>query len=280
MRALVILPFIIAVSACATDRQPDKDTRGTEPATRTAQQGDQMKPASQPSSRPVTSRGEGPAYDLARRIGQAAGAEKLTEVAQLNFQFAVYKGDTKVFVADHRWDRLAGRARISWTDKDGRAIDAVLDTQDRSVSAKVNSQPAPADATEEIAKAAYGRYINDVYWLLLPLKLLDPGTQLELLAPETVGGTEFQVLKISFDNVGLTPGDVYHLYVDTKTNQIRHWKMLLQGRADKPSMVTWEDYQSVGPLMLAIDHRMADGRRIVFEGTRALTEVNASDFRP
>jgi hypothetical protein len=220
----------------------------------------------------------GPAYELAADLARAAGADQLREVAEIDFRFVVIDQGARVFAADHHWDLAHGRARITWTSRDQKKYDALLDVGARSAEGTIDGVPARGDAQKELSEKAYARYINDTYWLMLPLKLFDPGTKLELEAPREIAGEKHEVLKLSFDGVGLTPGDVYWLFVNREANRIVRWEMLLEGSKERAG-VTFEDYHPVGPLVLAHDHRdEKSGRRVVIEETRASKTVDLTAF--
>ncbi len=91
---------------------------------------------------------------------------------------------------------------------------------------------------------AYGRFINDTYWLLMPVKMMDPGVTRTYVADSSMGGMD--VLRLSFDAVGLTPGDQYWVYVDKNTGRVERWAFLLQGhpRDHVPQPIRWTDYKS------------------------------------
>ncbi len=238
----------------------------------------QKSPPPTPSSQPA-SMIRGPAYDLAAEIGRAAGADQLHEVAEIDFRFVVSNETGRLFAADHKWDLVHGRDRVSWTAKDGKHYDALLDTGARTAEGTIDGARAEGDAQKDLSEKAYGRFINDTYWFMVPLKLFDPGTKLEVLPPREWKGESHQVLKISFDRVGLTPGDTYWLYVNTEADRIVRWEMLLEGEKEIEG-VTFEDYHPVGPLVLAHDHvDEKSGHHISFEETRALKSVDATAFK-
>jgi len=200
-------------------------------------------------------------------------------VAEIDFRFVVIDKEERVFAADHHWDLVHKRARITWTSREKKQYDALLDIDARTAEGTIDGAPAEGEAERELSEKAYARWINDTFWLMLPLKLFDPGTKLEMEQPQVTNGETIQVLKLSFDAVGLTPGDQYWLYVNPEANRIVRWEMLLQGEKEREG-VTFEDYHPVGPLLLAHDHKVeASGRRIVFEETKASKTVDMTAFK-
>lgn len=218
---------------------------------------------------------ESPADALARGVWEAAGGEDLEEVAQLDFRFVVTDAGETVFEAAHRWDRRGDRDRVSWTDREGALHEAIVSLTDRSACGHVDGTPAPD--REALAEAAYGRWVNDAYWLMLPLKVLDPGVERALLEPEG----ELRRLQLTFESVGLTPGDRYVLFIDDAGRIVR-WDMFLEGSEPDapPKGVTFEGHQPVGPLTLALDHR-AEGegeRQILLRDVTAHEAVQGDAF--
>ena len=126
------------------------------------------------------------AEQLAQEVWQAAGGPNWPEVKTIDFTFAVVKGGKTVARAQHHWDVAAQTDHVQWKDKD----------------VTVNlANPG----TDENAKAAYARWTNDSYWLLMPLKLRDRGLHVTSKGMKEMDGAKRAVLRLSFDKVGLTP---------------------------------------------------------------------------
>jgi hypothetical protein len=149
------------------------------------------------------------------------------------FDFVVNRNGNEVLRASHDWDLRRGIDVVSWNGKS-----VVLDLA--------------APAADGPGKAAFARWTNDTYWLLAPLKLLDEGTRLELLPPVQVAGRELKRLRLSFDGVGLTPGDVYTWYIDPATHLPVAWDY--QPNADRTVRFSWDRYETVGGLTLSTRH--------------------------
>lgn len=218
-----------------------------------------------------------PARALAQKVFQAAGGDKLSEVGELRFTFVYYQGDKRVFEAVHRFDRQKWRARVSWKDQAGSLRDVVIDLRTKEGQARIDGAVPASELESALKEKAYGRWVNDLYWLMMPLKVLDKGVTLVKEEPRTVEGVPYEILRMSFQNVGLTPGDTYWLYIDPKSYRVVRWDMKLEGQSDPPEAVTWEDYRAVGPLWLAFDHKEASGR-VVFEKVEALPQVDEAGF--
>jgi hypothetical protein len=181
------------------------------------------------------------AEQLAQEVWKASGGEGWPNVKTIDFTFAVEKNGKMMMQAEHHWDMAAQTDRVKWKDKD----------------VTVNLADPGQD---ENAKAAYARWVNDSYWLLSPLKLRDRGLKVAAEGTKEMDGAKCEVLHLSFDQVGLTPNDQYRLYIDPATKRVVSWDYM-----PKPGETvhgTWENYKKTGGLMLATDHKMADGVQI------------------
>ena len=212
------------------------------------------------SSQPVEDDGpaayeapEGPAQTLAADVHRAHGGPDWQEVRNLAFRFVVSDGDEVMFDAEHDWDVADGTTQIQWDDGDDRRWEVVLDIDEQqALEATIDGEAADESQLEEASADAYRRWVNDTYWLLMPIKLFDPGV--ELSTGESIEDRQraVDVLELSFEDVGLTPGDRYDVRIDPESHRVSSWKMMLQGR-DEATEVDWDDYRDVGPLTLAME---------------------------
>ncbi len=100
------------------------------------------------------------AQQLAKEVWQASGGENWSKVKELRFTFIVEENGKQLASAVHDWNVANGTDHVKWKDKD--------------VTVNLASP-----AQDEEAKAAYARWVNDSYWLLAPLKLLDPRREVD-----------------------------------------------------------------------------------------------------
>jgi hypothetical protein len=200
-----------------------------------------------------------PGEALARAVFDAAGGAHLAEVGCLRFHFVVVRDGAVAADIAHAWDLRAARDHVTWTE-DGHAVDLVEDLAARTtLSATVDGATATRFGEEELASVGYERWVNDTYWLLVPLKVLDPGVHVAR-EPDRDGK---EVLHLSFEHVGLTPGDQYWLLVDPASHHVTGWEMQLEGEQPPPRAMSFDAHTQVGPLVLALSHANHEGTRVV-----------------
>ncbi len=206
---------------------------------------------------PVAARGgsDPHAVELAAQTYDAmGGAAGFADARYLRFNFVSVRGGAARTVARHLWDRRTDDYRVDGTTRAGQPY-TVLFNLDRRDSGLTWLAGAPASDSMHTAllKSAYGRFVNDSYWLLMPTKLRDPGVTLTMAPDTTFGGQEYDVVHLSFSGVGLTPGDQYWAYLNRRTHLMDRWAMRLEDFAptDTTAVYSWVDYARFGPLTLS-----------------------------
>jgi len=171
----------------------------------------------------------------------------------LRFSFDVVEGGKTVAHRVHLWDRFQGRLRYEKADKDGTPVLVLLalDRRDGNVW-RGGRQLDPASAKPWLQEA-YEAWINDTYWLLMPFKMKDPGVHLRVAPPETVGGVTYDRILLSFDHVGLTPGDRYWASINRATHRMDRWAYVLEGEPPRktPSVWEWRGWTRHGGIFLS-----------------------------
>jgi hypothetical protein len=220
---------------------------------------------------------------IGKELIASLGGEKAWEKArQFRFDFVVERDGKVVARFSHAWDRYTGDYRVSGTDKSGAPFVVYLNVNSKDGQALVNGKPAEGEAREGLLKMAYGRFINDMYWLLAPWKIFDPGVRLaydgEKPCPE--GGT-CDVLKLSFEGVGLTPKDVYWLWVTRDGRRMVAWQYVLNGAQEDPTMALWKDWRVFSGTSLSLEKPMVGkGTVIRFENVSVSPSREDGLFKP
>ncbi len=186
-------------------------------------------------------------------LDAAGGAEAWQSLPFLAFEFGAERDGERSTTAAHVWDRMTGAYRVEWTHRD-TAIVALFNVRTREGRIFADGSELPSEAARPFLDRAYTRFINDTYWLLMPVKLLDPGVNRHYEADSSDAETE--VLRLTFGQVGLTPGDTYWVYVDRPTGRVNRWAYVLQHNPDgPPTFAEWTDWQaypaSAGPVWMS-----------------------------
>lgn len=206
------------------------------------------------------------------------------------FRWVVARDD-RPFARSHAWDRWEGRYRLEF----GEGEDAVLalfdvdDVRRDSAWGKVPSgnvwlagERLEGAARDSALSRAYGAFINDTYWLLMPFKWRDPGVHLAYEGRQTLDdGREYAVVHLTFElDLGVT-NDEYWAYVDPETGLMDAWRYHLQNQEEPGAVIRWEGWRPVGPIRLAADRVWPDGeRRLWFEDLEAAATVPDGAFDP
>lgn len=219
------------------------------------------------------------ADSVAHRLLEAHGADALASAPYLRFTFAVETPEGTQVAGRHLWDRTTGDYRVEWTGGEDSSYVAIInvrdvENEDPGGEAYLNGTQLEGSEAEEARREAYGRFINDSYWLLAPLKTFDPGVNRSYLPDSSTA--DHDVLHLSFGEVGLTPGDEYWLYVSTETGQLDRWAFHLQSMPDEapPQEFRWTEYKTLqtpdGPVKLSTRKAAVGGETAILTNELAL----------
>ena len=220
---------------------------------------------------------------VGRELIAAMGGETSWEKArQFQFDFVVVKEGQPVARFSHAWDRYTGDYRVKGVDKAGAPYTVLFNVNTKQGRAWVNGVAVEGAEKEKRIEAAYGRFINDTYWLLAPWKIFDPGVNLAYDGEKPCpGGGTCDVLKLSFQGVGLTPKDVYWLWITKDGRRMLQWQYVLGGASDPPTTAAWKDWQKMGGIMLSMDKpMMGEPFEIRFENVAVAPARDDSLFSP
>jgi hypothetical protein len=170
------------------------------------------------------------------------------------------------------WDRETGRYRLEAVNDAGVPYVVVMNLHTRQGRAAVEGRPLDGQELSEYLNLANRVWTGETYWLLAPYKLRDPGAILTYEGEESVGGVVQDRLHLRFENVGLTPGDQFWLYVNRNTHLLDRWRFKLQGGTEGD--FRWTSWERFGGILLATERVGATGERILFE------DIIVSDSMP
>lgn len=177
----------------------------------------------------------------------------------------------------HWWDKWDGRYRLEGKTKEGQSYVVLMNVNTRAGSAWLDGQPLQGEALAKQLENAYGAWINDTYWLLMPYKLRDPGVNLAYDGEEKIGDATYDKLALSFERVGLTPGDRYWAFINRATHRMDRWQYILESDppGQAPAAWLWLDWQRYGKILLAPLRKQMTGDRSI-----ALTPIEVPATLP
>lgn len=151
------------------------------------------------------------------------------------------------------WNKWTGDVRVT-SPKDELVILVNINTN-KGKAFKNGVLVTDAKETTQLLNQAKKWWINDSYWLTMPWKLLDPGVTLKLLEKTTLeNGHKAAVLQMTFENVGVTPNNKYHVYVDAEDNLVKQWSFFSKFSDEKPKFTKpWDNYQELNKVLLSFD---------------------------
>lgn len=149
------------------------------------------------------------------------------------------------------WDKRSGDVRIN-IPGDSLAIIVNINSLEGLVK-KDGQLLENADSLKKYLEMGKNIWINDSYWLVMPFKLKDSGVTLKYLRDDvTENNDSAAVLMLTFQNVGHTPQNKYHVYVDKKTHLVSQWAYFAEASQDSPNFVSpWQDYEKYGHILLS-----------------------------
>ncbi len=214
------------------------------------------------------------------------GPEAWERARYLRFDWVVERESQQIAYVRHLWDRYEGRYRVEWTTREGVKLAVLFNVNTRAGKVLVNGEPARDEDEQKYLDAAYQRFINDSYWLLMPWKLKDPGVNLEYAGQTEAGGEKYDLLHVSFGQVGLTPGDQYWAYINRRTHLMDRWAYFLQDERekkgapalDKGTPWEWSDWRDAGGGLRLACERTRVNARIYFPTVKVLASVEPGVF--
>ncbi len=223
------------------------------------------------------------AIEIVKQMWQALGGiENWREVGYLSFHWLVEREAKDIADFRHDWDRFGNRYRVEGTNRDGQHFVVIFNTESRQGQTYLDGAQVEVDSTKrKLLDMAYGRFINDSYWLIMPYKLQDPGVVLSYEGEEDWNGKQFDVIKVTFEQVGLTPGDTYWAYIDKEDRLMKKWEYHLQGWEPERERggSAWTQWQQFGDIKLALSRPFNSGSgRIYFKDVIVSDTVDDAIF--
>ncbi|MDW3196852.1 MAG: hypothetical protein R8G66_31035 [Cytophagales bacterium] len=171
------------------------------------------------------------------------------------------------------WDKHTGDVRIEVPSRDYKII-----LNEKSMEGKLwmsGEEITQPDSLTKYLDRGKRIWINDSYWLVMPFKLKDSGVTLSYVGKDTTQtGEQSEVVRLTFESVGVTPQNAYNVWVSETDNLVKQWAYYANA-ADTAARFTlpWDNYQQMGNILLSDDR----GDRDLSE-VQVLTEVPEGIF--
>jgi hypothetical protein len=149
----------------------------------------------------------------------------------------------------HVWDKHTGNLRFD----DGETLVLMNLNTKKGRAWKEGAEIQDPAQLEELLTQTESAWINDSYWVFMPYKLKDTGVTLKYLGEQrTEAGAEADVLEPTFKDVGRTPENKYHVYVDKESRLVTQWDFYPAASDPEPRFkLPWEGWEKSGEIMLS-----------------------------
>jgi hypothetical protein len=241
-------------------------------------------PEAGPTTRPADRAGETaiPSYPAAPGFNAEASDPEAIAIADLTmhamggydaWQRTRYLAWNFFGARKHVWDRFTGDVRIEGTDREsGEPYVILMNIHSREGRAWSAGEPV-TDPDRLASMLEFGRraWINDSYWLIMPYKLKDTGVTLRYLGEASLAdGRAADKLQLTFDDVGVTPDNMYHVYIAKDSGLVEQWEYFAEADDPEPRLSTpWRDWREYGGILLSGDR-----------GERQITDIAVYDDLP
>ena len=207
------------------------------------------------------------ADDIANRAVDVLGSAAWSQARYFSFTFHVEREGQVVSSFPQRWDRVTGDYKVSGLDPQGRPFEIVMNVLSNKGRAKLNGE-AVTDSkklNDLLVNVGGRRFVNDVFWLLMPLRMTEKDVARENLGERNDScGHVWDVLKITFPHGALYPGDAHWAWINKDTGVVEEWDMQLTSNPeDRPTAVMFKDYRRVGGLYISTKREVKARAQVV-----------------
>lgn len=188
---------------------------------------------------------------LAEEVKQRYDGKHWDDSILIEFDHVLYtKDDKEVERYHHMWNRLTDEAMLSGTLDDGRTFEVRFSNlSERTGTMIVDSVPIREEYLPTSMRTAYGQFMRNVHWLLLPVQLLDPGVILKRLPDTLFADKVNSVLSVTFEPDSAANIDQsFILYINPTFNNIERWRVTENGSSQD---FIWRLYRRVKPFLFS-----------------------------
>jgi hypothetical protein len=201
---------------------------------------------------------------LAEEMAKTYGLDSFGEVEAIRYTWS--KGETS---RSWVWQPKTDMVTYEGKDKEGKEVKVTYRRSD------IDSQ---SDAVKKNIDASF---LNDQYWLLLPLHVAWDGANVtdEGLDETPLGKARAERIVVKYASGGYSPGDTWELFVgaDKRILEMRYHRGAPVAGLPTLVLAKWEGYRKAGPLLISTDHPgIADGHPFRISFTAVAVKVTGS----
>lgn len=191
------------------------------------------------------------ADEISRRAVDVLAGGAWEKARYFAFTFVQERDGKRVASFAQRWDRISGDYRVAGRDQLGRDFVVIMNTNTKQGKAWLNGFAAADKDLQDLLTLGYRRFLNDTYWLLMPLKMSDPAAKKTAEGERSDAcGRVWDVVHLTFTPAGGGNAEEAWAHVQRDTGIVERWDMKLQGSV-AAVQVLFHDFRRVGGLLIS-----------------------------
>jgi hypothetical protein len=179
---------------------------------------------------------------LAEQMAKTYGLDSFGQVEAIRYTWGIEGVVSRTWV----WEPKTDTVSYAGKDKEGKPVKVTYQRSD------LGSQ---SDAVQKEIDPAF---VNDQYWLLLPLHVAWDGASVtdEGMHEMPLGKTPAELIVVKYASGGYSPGDTWELYVgkDHRIEEMTYHRAVPVPGLPSLVQATWAGYKKAGPLLISTDH--------------------------
>lgn len=196
------------------------------------------------------------ADDLARSMFDVmAGGGAWEHARYFSYTFTLVKNGRVVAAFPERWDRVTGDFYVSGERPDGLPFEAVINVTNKTVRGSVQGRRlTSAEDLKGLYQLAEARFTNDTFWLMMPLRIFDPGFYRAYDGPRTdTCGHTWDLLKVTVEAEKGKVTATYWPWLNRDSHLVDEWDMKLDIMPpDSPPVeFLFHDYRRIAGLLIS-----------------------------
>ena len=205
---------------------------------------------------------------IADQVAKVYGIDSFSKIDGIRYTFGAELPGVKLS-RSWEWNPKTDTVSYAGKDKQGKPVKV---TYRRS---QLGSQ------SDAVKKAIDPAFINDQYWLLLPLHVAWDGAAVtdEGMQETPLGKTSAQKIVVKYAASGYSPGDTWDLYVgpDKRVVEMTYHRAVPVPKLPNLVNAKWEGYKKAGPLLFSTEHHgTADGNPFELTFTDVAVKLKGS----